>query len=149
MERYQKRKGYIHINRYQRPIILITLIPLFILCAVISIYVFYLKKEVVNLILFTTDPPSIRTINIWGAWILASLWIFFTATSWTVYKISSRYLGPFERILREMDAILAGNGRTVIRARKGDNLANDLLARINQILKRLPQHDPAAGTDHS
>ncbi len=69
-------------------------------------------------------------------WILISLAFLFIVL-WTYY-ISNKIVGPFERVLREVDDILAGKGKKKIGMRKGDVMFEELVKRIDALVERLP-----------
>jgi hypothetical protein len=55
---------------------------------------------------------------------------------WTLH-ISSRYLGAHERIIKELDKVLAGEGKGPLSARRGDVIFEELLNRINRLIERI------------
>jgi energy-coupling factor transporter transmembrane protein EcfT len=69
-------------------------------------------------------------------WILISLAFIFIVL-WTYY-VSNKIVGPFERVLREVDDILAGKGKKKIGTRKGDVMFEELVKRIDALVERLP-----------
>jgi nitrogen fixation/metabolism regulation signal transduction histidine kinase len=56
---------------------------------------------------------------------------------WTYY-VSNKIVGPFERVLREVDDILAGKGKNKIGIRSKDGMFEELVKRINALVERLP-----------
>lgn len=54
---------------------------------------------------------------------------------WTI-RISNRYLGSFERIIKELDKMIEGKINDSIETRKGDVIFEELLKRINLLSKR-------------
>lgn len=52
------------------------------------------------------------------------------------YKISNKILGPYNRILRELDEILEGKRAKPLRVRDGDEMFAELLRRINDIINK-------------
>jgi len=56
---------------------------------------------------------------------------------WT-YFASNKIVGPYERILRELDAILDGGPKKAIGTRKGDEMFSEILKRINVLIEKLP-----------
>jgi len=59
--------------------------------------------------------------------------------------MSSDLVGAFERITRELDEVIEGKEKKIIRARIPDELANELLKRINILIQRIP--DPNVSGD--
>ena len=54
------------------------------------------------------------------------------------YYVSNKIVGPFERVLREVDDILAGKGKKKIGIRSKDGMFEELVKRINALVERLP-----------
>lgn len=52
------------------------------------------------------------------------------------YKISNKILGPYSRILRELDEMVEGKRNKPLRVRDGDEMFGELLKRINTIIER-------------
>jgi hypothetical protein len=51
-------------------------------------------------------------------------------------RISGRYFGAYERILKELDEILAGREKKPLKTRHGDVVFEGLLKRINVLIER-------------
>lgn len=56
-----------------------------------------------------------------------------------VYLITSRILGPYERILRELDEVIDGRHKRLLSVRRRDEMFGDLLKRINALIKKIPE----------
>lgn len=54
---------------------------------------------------------------------------------WTL-NVSNQFFGPYERILRELDAVLDGNKTGPITVRKRDEFFSSLLKRVNVLIER-------------
>ncbi len=142
MKDYQfiHRKKFFYLNKYQKQIIALVLIPTLILCILISVFITYFHKEIINFVLYTTNPPSPEFLNRWGNIILIVLWIYLIFVILWVENVSRKLVGAFGRILRELDEIIAGKEQKSIKARKDDELANELLKRINKLIEMLPKN---------
>lgn len=139
MSGHDKRKGYLHTNKYQRQILAVALLPMLIMCALVSTYVTYFQNELINMLLYSTEPLTTRWINRGIFFILTILWLAFIAITLWTYSVSSRLVGGFERVSRELDEFIQGSRtRMSIRARSKDDLANEILKRINILLKKIP-----------
>ena len=147
MPEYTKRKLFFRVTKYQRPIVSLALCPALFLCILITVFVIYYQNELVNMILYTTKPISARIITQWGTIIIGTLWVSFFVLSILSCQISSNLVGAFERIMREMDDIIAGKERRIIRARPKDDLANELAKRINILIDSLPGPGHKSGSD--
>ena len=142
-----QRKPYLHTNKYQRRIIILVLVPTLVLCATISVFILYFQKELIDMVLYATNPPSVEFINQWSIVTLVALWLLFIFVVSCAYKISSNLLGAFERVITELDDIIAGKERKQVQARPPDDLANELLKRINVLIRNVP--GPDRGVDVS
>lgn len=52
-------------------------------------------------------------------------------------RLTNRYLGCHERIIREIDEVLAGRRKNVLQVRKTDSVFAELLKRINALIQRI------------
>jgi len=50
------------------------------------------------------------------------------------YNISNQILGPYERIVRELDLIISGQGRKLLKVRRNDEMFAELVERINVLI---------------
>ena len=55
------------------------------------------------------------------------------------FLISKNLVGAFDRILKELDEVIDGKDRNKIGVRVRDDLANELLSRVNVLIKNLPK----------
>ena len=55
---------------------------------------------------------------------------------WTL-NVTTHYFGAYERIIQELDEILAGQGRGPVKTRCGDVIFEELLKRINSLIERM------------
>ena len=124
-------------DRFQKPLINFILFPCTITFAVLFIYIGFLYYDVSNRIYSArlVDPLMIdqKILSI-----IVILWVLLFFVLWWAYRISSRLMGSFERIIREMDECLAGKSRKHIYSRDKDLLSQELLKRINALIDRLP-----------
>ena len=134
MPPYKPRNTYFHVNKYQRRILIFSLLPLLSVFTLISLVIVYCHQEAVSYLLYATHPPSVQIVNKWGAVSLAVLWVVFIIILIGTYHMSSNLVGAFERILRELDHSIFKRERRQLRARIHDDLANELIKRINRII---------------
>jgi hypothetical protein len=59
--------------------------------------------------------------------------ILFALIFWA-YHISNQILGPYERIVRELDLIISGKGRKLLQVRRNDEMFAELVERINVLI---------------
>lgn len=67
------------------------------------------------------------------AWLVTFAFLFLI---YWAHKVTNRILGPHERVIRELDEILAGKRRQELKVRPGDVLFEPLLHRINKLVSR-------------
>lgn len=129
------RSLFLNTNKYQKKIIVPILISCLLACAV---NLFCLSYYYLGGTLHQEAPfgISLLTLNVLAPW----LYVFFTLTIafillWTYY-ISNRMVGPFDRIIRELDDVIAGKKTTKIGTRKGDEMFEQLLKRVNTLIEQ-------------
>ena len=145
---FQNRKNFFRTNRFQWPIILTGLIPTFFFCTFSTFFVVFLHGELINLIKYNSHVRSMDLINEWGFAVLVSIWVFFILAYVWIQSASSRSVGAFSRILKELDKKIEANDfSALVRARERDTLANELVKRINKLLEKIQK--PKIGGDAS
>ncbi|HQP11060.1 MAG TPA: hypothetical protein PKV41_06750 [Candidatus Omnitrophota bacterium] len=65
---------------------------------------------------------------------LATVMAIFVA--FRALRVSGRYFGAYERIITDLDRVLADRSKTPIKAREGDVIFEELLKRINTLIER-------------
>ncbi len=131
-----KSKRFIfRVNRFQTP--LLNLIIIFSLASVLilAICVCYLSYDVTNSIL--NPSREIPTVKLVIILILLVLPLIFLLNIIWAYRASNRLLGAFERILSELDDVIATKKKRHISSRDEDELANELLNRINILIDKM------------
>ncbi len=125
-----KRSLLFHINTFQKQLIL----PVMLSClfSLVCLAYLYYYSDVGRLIY--NDQYYFLKMAL--PWILISLAFLFIVL-WTYY-VSNKIVGPFERVLREVDDILAGKGKKKIGIRSKDGMFEELVKRINALVERLP-----------
>ncbi len=125
-----KRSLLFHINTFQKQLIL----PVMLSClfSLVCLAYLYFYSDVGRLIY----SDQYYFVKMALPWILISLAFLFIVL-WTYY-VSNKIVGPFERVLREVDDILAGKGKKKIGTRKGDVMFEELVKRIDALVERLP-----------
>ena len=137
MADYVKRKQFFRANKYQRPIIFLALIPTLLFCLVSTLFVLYFHRELVHMIKYNSEIHSVELMNQGRTIIVSTIWIFFMIVYVWAQLVSSKLVGAFERVIKDLDNVLMGNLKKPIRARDNDYLANELLARINKFIDKL------------
>ncbi len=130
-----KRQLFSRVNRFQRPIINIVVAASFV-TVILGLCVLYLYYDTTNTIVSPTrETPILKVVVLL---VLLALPVVFYLIIVSAYKVSNRLVGPFERIISELDALIEKRDKRHLTARKGDELAEELLKRINTLIDRLP-----------
>lgn len=66
---------------------------------------------------------------------IALLGSLFALFYWA-YKITNKVLGPYERVLRQLDKVIDGRSRRALTVRDGDEMFAELIGRINILMKQ-------------
>lgn len=130
-----KRQLFLRVNRFQRPIINVV-IAASCVTVVLGLCVFYLYFDTTNAII--SPNREIPALKIVVLLILLALPIVFYLIIVSAYKVSNKLLGPFERIISELDTLIEKREKRHLSTRKGDELAEELLKRVNTLIDRLP-----------
>ena len=144
----QKRNPFRLANKHQYHIILSVMVPA-LFCLVISLLsIYYISFIAHQLALYNSADfsrpevytPWILNINRWMAvipWILFAIsFSIFALVIW-IFDFSNRLVGPYGRVLRELDEILEGKNKGKISLRRKDEFLGDLIKRINILIQRL------------
>jgi len=87
-----------------------------------------------------STPAVFALVKKWGFLTISALWMLFISIAVWVLGVSGNLVGAFQRIIRELDEFIDGKELKQIKARSKDDLANDLLKRINILIKNLPHN---------
>lgn len=144
-----KRNPIFHISKFQQRL----LFPVIITCILTScilvfamLYLLYIGEHLALLTTASSEDlqwavPWFLDLNKYNLIIpvlmLAVAGILVLLVSWA-YHVTHRIVGPHERVIRELDEIIAGKKKEPITARKGDDAYDELLNRINALIKKLP-----------
>jgi len=60
--------------------------------------------------------------------------LVFCALIYWAFFITNKILGPYERIVRELDLVLSGKKRTAIKVRENGGMFSELLKRVNILI---------------
>ncbi len=137
MSKKSIRTIMLHVNKLQKCIIYPVLVSCLTACTLTILYLFLfyvLDDQTANI--YNLHRSGLRTVIPWVMMGLSCL-LFFVVI-WT-YKISNKLVGPYERVLKELDDILAGKRKDKIGTRPGDTMFEGLLERINALIDKLPE----------
>ncbi len=135
-----KRKIFPQISKYQRHVVFLVffsaMVMHFSLFGVLSM----MNTDLLDIVLKGADGLAIgKIIDQWTMFIIIMSGFFMALYLVLAYMISCNLVGAFERILRELDQIIAGERRGPVVAREHDGLANEVLERVNKLIERLPK----------
>ena len=132
-----KRQRFLGINRWQRQSIKLSVAPPLALFLFMFLLIEIFQTEVRDVIITSSDEAAIVALTRWGVWLYLALAACFLAVVASTYVASRHVLGPFDRLLREMDEMLDGRReRKPLTVRPKDDLANELLKRVNRLIER-------------
>ncbi len=95
------------------------------------------QTELRDVIITSTDEAAIVALTRWGVLLFLALAACFLAVVASTYVASRNVLGPFDRLLREMDEMLDGRReRKPLSVRAKDTLAHELVKRVNKLIER-------------
>ena len=129
------KRNLFRLNRFQKPIVELILFPFVLIFAVLFLNILFFYYEIAHN-LYSTEFMDIRVMSQRVIAALLILWISSLFVIIWSHRASNRLVGPFERILKELDEVIETRGKKMITAREGDDLANELLKRINILIER-------------
>ena len=125
-----KRRTIFRVNRFQRRLFYPIVFAFVIGCCVAWLSIMY--ALIGN---YLSGPGLTRFQDFIPAILAYATVLMIILILWTLH-VSGCYLGAYERIIRELDDILAGKGKGPLKARRGDVIFEALLKRINALLER-------------
>ena len=130
-----QRHLFLNVNRHQHRI----LIPVFLTTSIASsitiLFIVYIVTKITETKqIFGMDINIIEVGILW--FLLLGLLLLLLLVYWT-YHVSNRLVGPVGRILREMDEVLEGKKTSPIGTRKGDEMFEEILKRVNLLIKKI------------
>ena len=130
------RKNFFHINKYERRILQAAILPTLIVCLGVSAFLIYFFRELINVMVHHSPAFGVEFLNQWATIIFLVIWAIFALGLLLTFDVAKNTVGPFERIIRELDEIIEKRQPKQIRARDHDELAKELLKRINTLIKK-------------
>ena len=127
-----------HINPYQRPIILMSLVPLLIVCVLLTAFLTVFFRDLENLIIYGNVMAMPDFLQKWIILLVGFVWAFFVVNFIVAHRVSLNLVGAFERIIHELDENLKEDKSSKLHCRNKDILASELIARINRLIDKIP-----------
>ena len=135
------RRTIWHTTKHQRQIIRLSVVPSTIFCVVMYFLLQSFQREVGEAIYSASDVASIKFVSEWAFALLSMVLLYLGCGFLWAYAVSNDVVGPFDRIIRELDEVIDGGARQPITVRQRDELAQQLLKRVNVLVKNLPDPD--------
>ncbi len=134
------RNIFLTANPYQNKIILLSFLPsMLIFFAFIGIV--FIGNPVITKAIFHTSIPSMtKMVYVFTGIIIFLLCLIMLVSIMISFVISHHIVGPFGRINKELDDIIAGKSKKLITSRPGDDLAASLLKRVNILVEFYVKH---------
>ena len=139
-------RALLHTTKHQRQIIRLSVVPLTIFCVVMYFLLHYFllhafQNDLGEAIYTASDVVSIKFVSEWAFALLSILLLYLGCGFLWAYAVSNDVVGPFDRIIRELDEVIEGGARQPITVRQRVELAQQLLKRVNVLVKNLPGPD--------
>lgn len=129
-----KRNIFFHANKFQTRVIFY-LVALGASClSLMTLFLSYLYADLDNFI--HTPQFFIIKLCIVVALPLAALLILIVC--FYTYYMTNKMFGPYDRIVRELDNIKNTEQKRMLTVRKGDEMFQELIDRINSLIHKLP-----------
>ena len=133
------RNVIFHLNKYQALIIYPVLISCLVACnfSLLCLAYFYYPEN--YKIIFNVALKDLKLyipLFLMGISILLLFVVFWT------YYVSNKLVGPYQRIIKELDDIIAGKDVRPLSARKGDEMFEELTKRMNVLIERSRSQNP-------
>lgn len=119
-----------HTNKFQRNLFYPVLIAFFIGCFVSWLCILYF---IIGDFLYAPELYQLQKII--PMLLSAATVLMIVVVFWT-FRISSRYFGSYERIIKELDEILVGKRKGALATRQGDVIFEELLGRVNMLIEK-------------
>lgn len=134
MARIFKRNIFLHVNQMQKNFLYPVLLPCLCGCILILLALdyFYFDR---GTIIYTYEFRRLKVLILLFLVTLSLMQLFIT---FSIYYVSNKVIGPYERIIKELDEVIAGKRKKRLVVRKGDKMFAGLLIRINALIEKLP-----------
>ena len=149
MEKKYQRKLLSTTNPFQSRIIISVMIPAVIACIMclsMLCYVYYVAQHLALFSRADASWPDIfmpwfldvsQFLKMVPGMLLIITGLMLGAAMWSFY-FSNKLVGPYIRIIRELDDVVGGKSKKPIILRKDDDMFAELFKRINQLIEKLP-----------
>lgn len=143
----KSRNVFLTANKHQDKIVLMCFIPSLLIFLAFIALVFIGNPMVTKAIFHSSIPSMTNLIYMFTAAIVFILCLILVLSIMLSFVISHHIVGPFGRIIKELDDIVEGKSKRLITSRPGDDLAEDLLKRVNVLVKFYMEHKSSNNKD--
>ena len=134
------RKNFITTNPYQRPLILLPVLTSLLFCGIITYFILAFRQDLLADISGKYRPYLHADIlTRWAILILFNLWLLFVIIVIQAFHLAGVTLGPFERLISELDHGIKTKKPKKLKVRQENKLALNLVQRINVLIEH---YDP-------
>ena len=128
------RPRVFRINRYQMRVLLLVLAPPVIIISAFAFMSSLFFEQLLEAVQSGSEATLVGFLTDWKLYFFLLLWGMLALIVVMTYVVSKNLLGAFTRLFREMDEMLEGQREPgPLKARKHDDLANELLDRMNRL----------------
>lgn len=132
-----EKKRLVHLNKYQIKVLTLVLLPPVIITTVMGVLSSLFFDQLLTAVESGSMSTMLAMLSQWKINILVGLWVLLTLVILWAYVVSRNLLGAFTRLFRELDEMIAGKREVAeLKARDKDDFANELLKRINILIKK-------------
>jgi hypothetical protein len=131
----KKRKWLFHGSKYQRQIMILAFVPTVMICILMSLLHVVFFQELARVMESGSAGMIMSLAEEWSSAVLVIMWLSFFVFIYWVCKSANQLVGSFERIIRELDEVIATGSKKRIKARMDDELPKALLKRINILIQ--------------
>jgi len=134
LTQFFKRNIFIHLNKFQKSLLYPVLLSSFAGCllALLSLDYFYFDR---SSLIYDFNYKHMKMLLVW---FLPLVSFMLAIVGFLVYYISNKIVGPYQRIIRELDNILAGKTSGPLKVRKKDEMFKEVVKRINALIEKIP-----------
>jgi len=143
-----KRRLFLNVNKFQRRILYPALFFCFVsffLSFFNLLYAGYLEHSLNRI--HTLGVDNLQMVIPWYysllSYKIALPWFLFSALTmlclmvYWIYYVSSKIIGPYDRILKGLDNIIDGDKEHKLSVRKKDEMFDELVKKINTLCKKI------------
>ncbi len=127
-----KRNIFRHVNKFQARVLFYILALGVCALGMMVLFLAYLYADQ-NSLFYTIPSVTIKSAILIALPVTA---LAIVISCLYAFYLTNKILGPYERIIRELDEVLATNDRREVTVRCGDEMFSELLKRINALITR-------------